>query len=639
MWRKISWLIVAASLCGLVGFAQEVKNPDTLVYTTYGSANTLDPAYAYDTASGEIMFQVYENLLRWPYGVVDADDKDLSFSLAIEDLQPMLATNVPEPVVHDDGSVSYTFDIRQGVKFHEGGTLTPADVEYTFERAILQDRDGGPIWMFIEPLLGKARLYQVVEEALGIDTNRGATIADLTPEQQAKVYNEYIDPVVEVSGNSVVFTLPGPYPPFLTILTHGGSWGSILDKEWVIEQGGWDGQPDSWAKWYNPGGGEAAEDSELYDVANGTGPFKLANWDVGVEVVFERFDGYWREPAQVKTYIIKKIQEWSDRLLLFQRGDVDICQVDPQYLPQVVGDVDLDNLPETVVNQGMVWQHHLPRLSLNPAGFFVSDVVVEGNDLVGSGQWGEDGIPSEFFNDVHTRKAFAYAFDYDTFIEEVYTYPGGEKTHGPVPKAFDWAYKDDPDLYYTFDMEKAEEHMRLAHDGKVWETGFTFTLLYNEGNDARRVICEILEANIEAMNPKFHIDVRGVPWSTYLDFMVTTKMPLFVIGWLADFPDPHNFVVPFAHSTGTFSGWQGDTLIQMFERKYDPLIAAAMATTDQEERAQIYYQIEEMSFEDCYDLWLPQVNGYRNLRDWVQGYPFNPVFPGPYAYLIYKAYE
>jgi ABC-type transport system substrate-binding protein len=78
----------------------------------------------------------------------------------------------------------------------------------------------------------------------------------------------------------------------------------------------------------------------------------------------------------------------------------------------------------------------------------------------------------------------------------------------------------------------------------------------------------------------------------------------------------------------------------MFAENYDPLISAAMATTDQAERTAIYYQIEQMSFEDCYDMWLPQVNGYRTFRDWIQGNAFNPIFPDYYYYYsVYKAYE
>jgi len=78
----------------------------------------------------------------------------------------------------------------------------------------------------------------------------------------------------------------------------------------------------------------------------------------------------------------------------------------------------------------------------------------------------------------------------------------------------------------------------------------------------------------------------------------------------------------------------------MFKENYDPLISDAMATADQAARATIYYKIEQMSFDDCYDIWLPQVNGYRVVRDWVQGASFNPIFPGNYYYYsIYKAYE
>ncbi len=628
-------LIIVFALSGYV-WGQTVPNPDTLVDATFGKAKTCDPAFAYDTASGVILFHVYDNLVGWPEGMVVGSEYQATHSLALSDLTPRLAEIVPTVdnglvVEYPDGSLTYQFVVRDGVTFHEGGSLTAEDVEYTFERGMLQDRDGGPQWMLLEPLTGYSRLYQAVEDVLGIDTNKGEAIKDLTPEQQATVYNEVIDPTVEVTpGGDVVFKLPEAYPPFLSILAKSGGWGAILDKEWVIEVGGWDGQPDTWAKWYNPGGGQAAEASELYDIANGTGPFKLAKWDPGVEVVYERFDDFWEGPAKLKTVVTKKINEWSDRLLMLQQGDADICFTDPQYVPQVLDTPGIDVAL------------HLPALSLNPTGFFTSDLVMEGNDLVGSGQWGEDGIPSEFFNDVHLRKAFAYAFEYQTMVDEVYGVNGGFTTHGPIPKAFAWAYDDRPELYYTYDIEKATEEIKLAWDGRVWEEGFTMTLLYNTGNAARRVICEILEKNIEAMNPKFHIEIRDVPWSTYLGMAIGGQMPLWVIGWIADYPDPHNFAVPFAHSTGTFSGWQGGTFIKMFEEKYDPLIAAAMATVDQAERQAIYYQIEQMAHDDCFDIWLPQADPRVVKRDWVQGYSYNPIYPHhgrSNYYTMWKGYE
>jgi len=626
------FLVVSLFLVGGCCFATEIKNPDRLVYVNYQTINTLDPHYCYDSgAGGQVIYNTYENLVMWKDGVVDANEVDLSYSLDSADLLPMLSTEVPTVEnglanYLDDGSSTYTFPIRSGVKFHLGGTLTAEDVEYSFERGILQDRDGGPMWLIIEALTGKQRLYQLVEEALGIDTNSGLLISTLSPEQQAKFYSDVIDPLVEVDGSNVVFHLRRPFPPFLINLSHGGTWGAILDKEWVIEVGGWDGKASTWANWYNPGSGHAAQESALYDITNGTGPYRVLKWDPGIEVIHERFDEYWREPAKMRTVVNKKIQEWADRLLLFRHGDVDICVVDSQYLSQV------ESIPGIVVVKG------LPTINMNPFAAFVSDFVVEGNELIGDGAWGEGGISPDFFKDVHLRRAFAYALDDDEYIDSVAK--DGYKTHGPVPKVFRWAYEDDPGLYYNFDMDKAVEEMKLAHGGRVWDEGFTFTILYSEGAKVRGIAAEILEHNIEAMNPKFHVDIRGVPFSTYIDRLVRRQMPMYFGGWYADYPDPHDFAMPFYHSTGTFSGYQGDTFVQIFKERYDPLIALAIGTSEPAERADLYYQIEEQAYEDCLHIWCPQQADYRVMRDWIQGFAFNPsTSRSVYYYSIYKAYE
>lgn len=621
MWRKLISGVLVVGMMAFLGLAQEVKNPDTIVDVTMGKAATVDPAWSYDTASGEIIFNVYESLIRWPAGVVDGKTRDLSYSLDPADLLPMLAKDW---WISPSGR-TYIFFIREGVKFHAGGTLTAEDVKYSFLRGMLQDRRGGPQWMMWEPLTGYHSLRALVQDRLGREV---ADLKTLTPEEQAQIYNEYIDPLIDVCCNMVIFHLPRPYPPFITILAHSGSWSSILDKEWCIDVAGcWDGKPDTWAKWWNPGGGKDASASELYNIANGTGPFKLVRWDPGVEVVFERFDDYWGGPAKVKNVVIKKVNEWSDRLLMFQAGDADICYVDPQYQPQVEG------LP------GVMNHHHLPTLILSPVAFFVAPVPLEGNDLVGPGPWDGYGIPADFFADIDVRKAFAMAFDYDSFVEEIYL-GEGYKTHGPIPQAFAWAYNPDPAIVWNYDIEQAEQLMRKARGGEIWEKGFSLTLLYNEGNEARRVAAEIFEANMEAMNPKFQIEVRAVPWATYLDYLVMGNMPMFIIGWLADYPDPHNFAHPFVHPDGDFAGFQGEYMIeQIFRPIFKPLVEDGMATTDPAKRAQIYYKISELAHEYAVDVWLPQPAGRRNVRDWVRGYPFNPIFPGVYFYPIYKAYD
>ncbi len=104
---------------------------------TFGDPETLDPALDYETAGGGIVENVYETLV-W-YNKDHADQ-----------FIPQLATDWN---VSDDGT-TYTFNIRQGVKFHNGDTLTPDDVAYTFQRGLLQGGYSSPQWLLAEPFFG-----------------------------------------------------------------------------------------------------------------------------------------------------------------------------------------------------------------------------------------------------------------------------------------------------------------------------------------------------------------------------------------------------------------------------------------------------------------------------------------------------
>jgi peptide/nickel transport system substrate-binding protein len=55
--------------------------------------------------------------------------------------------------ISDDG-LTYTFHIREGVTFHEGGDLDAHDAAYAIWRGLLQDRSNGPQWMFWDAIFG-----------------------------------------------------------------------------------------------------------------------------------------------------------------------------------------------------------------------------------------------------------------------------------------------------------------------------------------------------------------------------------------------------------------------------------------------------------------------------------------------------
>lgn len=524
-------------------------DPDTFVYVGgAGGPHTLDPAAAYDTASGEVIHQVYDNLFEYVDGNLD-------------EIGPQIGTVVPtvaNGLMSDDGR-TIRVPIRKGVKFHNGAELTPEDVRYSFIRGMLADTAGGPMWMFFEPLLGVQTMAEVIEMAGA--PGDFVEISEVDPAILRKAY-DLVGATIEVDGDDIVFHLVDAYPPFINILTKGGSWASILNKDWMIANGAWDGNPDTWAKWYDL----AIEEMAAYEKANGTGPFRLTTWDKsGGQVILSRFDEYWQGPAKIKTAFIKYISELSTRQLMLRAGDADAIYVGQEDLPQT------RLLPGVKVVEG------LPQVT-NTVLFYSFTIPVQGNeDLVGSGKLDGKGIPSDFFADADVRRAFNYSFDYQAFLEEV-AHGAGVTPKGPIPQSLPYVNLDQE--YYTHDLEKAEEHFRKAFGGELWERGFEVGIVYNTGNNTRKTALEILEHNIESINPKFKVNVIGLEWATVLDKLRSSSLPVFVMGWLMDFPDTHNFAVPFMHSTGVFAGYCGQGLIDLAKAEFDELVEAGIKATE-----------------------------------------------------------
>ncbi|MGB9854107.1 MAG: ABC transporter substrate-binding protein [Candidatus Bathyarchaeales archaeon] len=596
---KIAAIIIVVVLVAAIGggvyyyqYTQKVasiKNPDTMIEATIGEPETLDPAWAYDTASGEAIFNMYDTLIFFDREKVD------QFVPKIAEQVPSVANGL----VKDDGK-TIIFPIRQGIKAHGGGTITPEDVEYSFERAIIQERDGGPTWMLLEPLLG-------------VDTL--AELGDLSVASEAAAIGEMIDAAVEVDGNNVVFKLAKSFPLTTFMQIWSQTWASVVDKESAIEHGAWPGNKDNWAEvfatYHNP------EVPELQEADCGSGPFVLERWEHGKEVSFVRFDDYWAGPAKLKRAVIKSVDEWATRKLMFQQGDADIVYVPRQYTSEIEGAAGIRCIKD------------LPQLTIDAVLFTFE--VDSNSPYIGSGKLDGNGVPPDFFTDIDLRKAFAYSFDWDTYIKEAML---GEAKHvpGPIPEGLPFFNPNQET--YTFDLTKAEEHFKAAWNGQVWEKGFTLEILYNTGNIPRKTAAEILKDNIQGLNPKFQITVTEVDWPTYLRAMVKSQLPVFIIGWLADFPDPHNFVHPYMHSAGAFAAWQ-----KYSNPTVDELIAEGISETDQTARKDIYYELQKIYYEDIPSFVIDQPLGRHWERDWVQGWYYNPMFPTQlYFYALWKGY-
>ena len=557
---------------------------ETYVHVSIQDIDSLDPAWAYDTASHAVTAHLYETLVAYKGASISA-------------LEPAVAETVPSRengLISADGR-SYTFPIRKGVKFHKGEDLTAEDVAYSLKRFMLYDRAGGPAALLLEPVAGVSSTRDEKNQPLDA------------------VFDK-VDAAVQAKGDSVVLRLDKPFAPILTILAH---WAPVLSKSYVVSVGGWDGTKESWKKHNNP---QKTADG-LYDKPNGTGPFFLERWDSKTkEIVLGRFDAHWRGGTKLKRVVIKGVDEFQTRKLMLAAGDADSIYADRLSKPL------LDSL------EGVETIDDLPRIDMNPAVFFVFKIETQGNPNAGSGKLDGEGIPSDFFAVRDVRLAFAHAFDYEGFIKDV-NRGKGSRASGFVPLGL---FGHNPDqAIREFDMAKAEAHFKKAFGGKLWEKGFKFTLCYNTGNQPREVIANMIKRSVESLNPKFRIDTRGIQWSTYLDLSNSSKLPMFVLGWAPDFPDPHTFAHPFMHSQGNYPRLQ-----RYKNAEADKLVESAMVEQDPKKREKAYFRLQQIAYEDCPTLFILNAVSFRTQRKWVKGFEYNPMFSdSPYTSPYWKIWK
>ena len=577
----LSFVVAAVTVTGLMGFAYD---PDTFVYVTVAGWDSFDPAWAYDTASGQALFHIYDTLV--------------SYDVATTEVVPSLATEVPTVengllTLHEDGSAVIRFNIRQGVKFHNGADLDVDDVVYSLRRTLFADPTAGPNWMLLYGLLGVYEINELID-SVGAD---GA-------------YDAVVGAIYEENGQVVLES--GAYVPYLLQIL-AGSWCSIYDKDTTIEAGAWNGEKEGWEAWHDL----PKEQMALYKVANGTGPFMLAgepDSDLGFSL--DRFDGYWGELPKLKRVEVIYDNEWTNRRLMLENGDADAVYIPVQYRDQVLGTPDIrtvSNLP-SLANGGML---------LN------MDIPTEGNDRIGSGKLDGKGIPPDFFQDVHVRRAFAMSFDYDRYVEEVLM---GESIvpASSIPSALPYSFQK---RQIFFDPEAAIEELKLAWDGQLWENGFFMRLDYNVGNDNRKVACEMLRDAFFLLGPRFNIEVRGIPWPQYLDDNRARRMTMFYIGWLPDYPDADNYVFPYYHSQGTFGG-RGSFGVLPVSEEIDTRIEQAGTSLDPAVREALYAEIQQLAIDNALNIMADEGTTRVWMRRWVKDYVYNPTLSGGWNWKV-----
>ncbi|WP_241726996.1 ABC transporter substrate-binding protein [Dietzia sp. SLG310A2-38A2] len=259
---------LALTACGGAGGGG--GNDHTLIIGIESEADVLDPQVAGGWVTWRINSQMYEPLVMH-------DLKTPSEEAAVPELRPGLAESWE---ISDDG-LEYTFNIRQGVTFHDGTDLDAEAVEYNIRR----------MWDESSP-------------------QYNATAAGQT------VYVwQFVEEVETVDDHTVVVRMNQPFSPFLRMLAQGGNGSTGIISPAALEEYG----------------------EDIAEHPSGTGPFAFEERVRGERITLLRNDDYWGEVPELDGVIFRPIPDPAGRSAAIRSGEVDVIAVpSPDSVQQLV---------------------------------------------------------------------------------------------------------------------------------------------------------------------------------------------------------------------------------------------------------------------------------------------------------------
>ena len=246
--RGIARLMAAAAMAAalVAGAPGAAQAKDNLVVALLAEPVTFDLTQVRDLNSGRVVRRIYEGLTDFVYGTYD--------------IGPGLAESWE---ISDDG-LTYTFNLRQGVTFHDGTDFDAAAVIYNWQRQIDPTHPGHG-----------AGVYPLAANYLG-------NVAEMEA----------------VDAHTLRITLKEPMAPFLQYLTQ---LTVNIASPAAIEKFG----------------------ADIATNPVGTGPYKLTEWRPGVRAVLAANEDWWGGDIAIKQLIYVPIVEAQARLSAITTGEVD----------------------------------------------------------------------------------------------------------------------------------------------------------------------------------------------------------------------------------------------------------------------------------------------------------------------------
>ncbi|MHA7879299.1 MAG: ABC transporter substrate-binding protein [Saccharospirillum sp.] len=508
MKRTVQTLFIAlTTLLGASLWAQ--TPPNVLVVGQIAEPQSLDPHAVTAVNDFRILVNIYDGLVRYEDGTLN--------------VEPSLAESWE---ISDDG-LHYTFDLREGVTFHDGSPFNAEAVVFNFERMLNEDHpyhETGPF-----PLA---------------------------------FYFGQVAEVEALSEYQVRFTLSEPFAPFLSNLAY--PTGLIISPQAVREHGQDVGR--------NP---------------SGTGAYQFEEWQANARVVVSRNSDYWDGAPDLEAVVFRPITDANTRVAEMLSGGIDMMVEVPPDNVATFADAGDFQLYEQA-------GPHLWFLILN--------------------------LKEAPFDDQRVRQAVNYAIDKEALVNEVLQGTATVAT-GPTPPAFGWAYNEDLEPY-PYNPERARE--LLAEAGAE---GAEVTFYVTEGGSGMLDPISMgtaIQADLAAVG--LDVSIETYEWNTFLGLVnpgLEGKADMAQMAWMTNDPDTLPFLAlrteAFPENGGFNSGYYSNPTV-------DDLLSRARTSTDQDERAALYREMQAIVYDDA--PWAFIANWQQNAvaTDRVENFRLQPSF-------------
>lgn len=318
---------------------------------------------------------------------------------------------------------------------------------------------------------------------------------------------------------------------------------------------------------------------------NGTGPFKLGEIIPGSHITLVANRDYYRDPQPALDQVVYLLSS-GEGVTMYENNELDVTGVGITDLPRITD-------PEQGLNDQLTVIDQLATFYLGLR------------------------CDAEPFDNAGVRAAFAMALDRQKIVDMLYqsTVPAAETIVPPDMPDYDNGTLAAPE----YDPEAARE--LLAEAGYGTDRSLPTVTLHvatsaPQTDTVAEAVAVILEENLGIT-----VEVEQSDWGTFLEGLDDSHHPyqMYVLGWIADYPDPENFLDVL------FAGNSYDNHSRYDNPEVDRLLDEAGLEMDQEARHLLYLEAERIVLSEVPVVPLYHDVEYRLTKPYVKDLPHSAM--------------